>query len=162
MVRYASVALFFALAGPGKGCASRAGHDSEASAASVVIGEAGGMPAIQGGSQPLRAIARAEDRRRAGEIEDGWLTGSDVLVRRRATRALARIADTAGDATEKALVRGLGDEDLEVVGWAAYGLGWTCKGKEEAHVRALSAREATLNDADAGPRAPARDTIDAA
>ena len=163
MVRYASAAVLVLLGLPGKGCASRSGHASEASTTSGDGGEAGATATRQGGrSLPPHAIERAEDRRRAGEIEEGWLTGPDVLVRRRAIRALARIADMSSDATEKALLRGLGDEDLEVVGWAAYGLGWTCKGREEAHVRALSAREATLADADAGPRSSARDMVDAA
>ncbi|WP_394824072.1 ElyC/SanA/YdcF family protein [Pendulispora albinea] len=87
------------------------------------------------------AIDRAEDRRRASEIGDGMLAHPDIRVRRRAVRALARIAD---DASIPGLMRALSDTDDTVVAWAAYGLGYTCKGKEEAHVAALSTRAASL------------------
>ena len=43
--------------------------------------------------------------------------------------------------------RALNDEDIETVSWGAYGLGMTCKGRDEAHVRALSARAASLGAA---------------
>jgi len=36
----------------------------------------------------------------------------------------------------------LADDDQETVAWAAYGLGYICKGHEESFVRALSARAA--------------------
>ena len=32
----------------------------------------------------------------------------------------------------------LADEDPQTVAWAAYGLGYACKGREDAHVRALA------------------------
>jgi len=38
----------------------------------------------------------------------------------------------------------LGDDDAETAAWAAYGLGYTCKGHEESFVRALTARAAPL------------------
>jgi cyclophilin family peptidyl-prolyl cis-trans isomerase/HEAT repeat protein len=89
------------------------------------------------------AIARAEDRRRARDVPEDARTGPDPAVRRLAARALARIADPA---SEPALLQALSDEDEETVGWAAYGLGWACKGHEEAHVRALAARAVSLGD----------------
>jgi len=106
----------------------------------------------------LEAIERAEDARRAADVLPSWRFSPDVLVQRRAVRALARIADAATDAD---LLRALGAEDLEVVGWAAYGLGWDCKGKEDARVKALAARAATLADGDVGDEATARGGIDA-
>ena len=106
----------------------------------------------------LEEIARAEDARRAVWIPDDARFSPDVVVRRRATRALARIADPTADGD---LLRALGDEDLEVVGWAAYGLGWSCKGKEDLRVKALAAREATLADEDAAPAKSGRGGIDA-
>jgi cyclophilin family peptidyl-prolyl cis-trans isomerase len=65
----------------------------------------------------------------------------DVVVRRAAARALARILD--GD--DAPLLRALDDEDDEVVAWASYGLGESCQGREDRHVRALAARLATLS-----------------
>jgi cyclophilin family peptidyl-prolyl cis-trans isomerase len=97
------------------------------------------------------AIALAEASRRPGDVDEAWLASSDVRVRRLAVRAMARIASAPiGTEEEAALLRGLGDEDLEVVAWAAYGLGWACKGKEDLHVKALTARLATLEESDAG------------
>jgi cyclophilin family peptidyl-prolyl cis-trans isomerase len=58
---------------------------------------------------------------------------------------------------ESALLRALNDEDMETVAWGAYGLGFTCKGRDEVRVRALSARAASLgpvtgDDAEIDPR----------
>jgi cyclophilin family peptidyl-prolyl cis-trans isomerase len=115
------------------------------------------------GPDEVATIARAEDARRARDIPDALRTSHDGAIRRRVARALARIADPQ---TDEALLRALSDEDEEVVGWGAYGLGWTCKGREDAHVRALAARAASLEgsapglDADAAPTA-IRVSIDA-
>jgi len=87
------------------------------------------------------AIARAEDARRAKDIPPEVATSHDVAARRRSARALARIADAA---SIDGLSNHLSDEDPETVAWAAYGLGYTCKGREDVHVRALSARAASL------------------
>ena len=87
------------------------------------------------------AVARAEDARRAKDVPAAVQTSHDVVARRRSARALARIAD--GDSVD-GLVNHLADDDAEVVTWAAYGLGYTCKGREEAHVRLLAARGASL------------------
>jgi cyclophilin family peptidyl-prolyl cis-trans isomerase/HEAT repeat protein len=93
-------------------------------------------------------LLRAEDQRRSREIPAELKTHHDPAVRRRTARAFARIAD---DASVEPLVGLLADEDPETVRWAAYGLGYTCKGREDAHVRLLAARAASLGDHE-GPR----------
>ncbi len=95
----------------------------------------------------LRTIALAEDARRAGDISDELRTNHDVRVRRRAAEALARIAD---DASRSGIERALEDDDAETVAWGAYGLGQTCRGHEDAHVRALGARAVSLELRDGG------------
>lgn len=86
-------------------------------------------------------LAKAEDQRRAKDIPPEVRTSHDVEARRRSARALARIADAA---SIDGLMQHLSDEDGEVVGWAAYGLGYACKSREDATVRALAARAASL------------------
>jgi len=88
----------------------------------------------------VRRIWSAEYRRSSREIEAADLADRDVTVRRLAARALARIADTAA---REPLNKLLADEDPEVVAWAAYGLGYVCKGHEAATVRALVSRAAS-------------------
>jgi cyclophilin family peptidyl-prolyl cis-trans isomerase len=105
-------------------------------------GSRGGSPLD---SSLAGAIATAEDRRRATAVPALSQLGQDVALRRLAARALARIGDPG---SEPGLLQLLSDEDLQTVGWAAYGLGWSCKGHEEAHVRAISARAASLGDED--------------
>jgi cyclophilin family peptidyl-prolyl cis-trans isomerase/uncharacterized SAM-binding protein YcdF (DUF218 family) len=100
-------------------------------------------------------LARAEDARRAKDVADEARAGSDVATRRRAARALARIAD---EASIEGLMRALGDEDEIVVAWGAYGLGYACRGREEANVRALAARAFTLGP---GARDAGLERIDA-
>jgi cyclophilin family peptidyl-prolyl cis-trans isomerase len=111
-------------------------------------------------AQTLLAIAKAEDERHAAGVTLEMRSSHDVRVRRAAARALARVTDP--DA-EEGLLKALRDEDLETVGWGAYGLGLGCKGNESAHVRALAARAASL-EADGAPPlesgARARDLID--
>jgi cyclophilin family peptidyl-prolyl cis-trans isomerase len=89
----------------------------------------------------IAAVARAEDRRRANEVPADALRSHEVVVRRRAIRALARILD-GGDAP---VLRALADADSEVVAWAGYGLGESCRGREEVHVKALAARLVSLD-----------------
>jgi cyclophilin family peptidyl-prolyl cis-trans isomerase len=84
----------------------------------------------------LAAIARAENLRRAKDLPAEAQRSHDPSVRRAAARALARILD----ADDGPLLRALEDEDPEVVAWAGYGLGESCKGREERHVRAIAAR----------------------
>lgn len=103
------------------------------------------------------ALARAEDLRRAKDVAVEARTNHDPAVRRRAARALARIADAASLEGLRAL---LADEDRETVAWAGYGLGYVCKGQEDANVRALAARFASLApDADR-PRARGTGELD--
>jgi cyclophilin family peptidyl-prolyl cis-trans isomerase len=90
------------------------------------------------------AIARAEDLRRAKDVTDADRASRDVLARRLAARALARIADAD---SEDGLYRALDDEDPTTVAWGAFGLGAACKGREAATVRALSARATSIERA---------------
>jgi cyclophilin family peptidyl-prolyl cis-trans isomerase/HEAT repeat protein len=89
----------------------------------------------------LEAIARAEQQRNVGGLADEDQRARDVVVRRAAARALARIQ---GVAARPGLTRALFDEDLEVVTWAAYGLGFDCGGNERRDVSALVARALSL------------------
>jgi len=97
----------------------------------------------------LAALARAEDRRRARDIPAERQRDHSLPVRRRAARALARILDD----DDAPLLRALDDEDQEVLAWGSYGLGEACRGHEDALVRALSARLASLSPA-SPPAAP--------
>jgi cyclophilin family peptidyl-prolyl cis-trans isomerase len=81
-------------------------------------------------------------------VPDDALHSRDAGVRRAAARALARIL-AADDAP---LLGALEDDDPEVVAWAAFGLGESCKDRPEAHVRALVARLASLDVPAAEPR----------
>ncbi|MBS2012316.1 MAG: peptidylprolyl isomerase [Deltaproteobacteria bacterium] len=118
-------------------------------------GDAG--PASSAATKPSAvdpvAIAKAEDLRRAKDVPVDARTSHDVATRRRSARAFARIADAA---SLEPLVAHLADEDLEVVSWAAYGLAFACKGREEAHVKLLAARAASLPLEDAGVVSAAR------
>jgi cyclophilin family peptidyl-prolyl cis-trans isomerase/uncharacterized SAM-binding protein YcdF (DUF218 family) len=116
--------------------AAACGHHKNGSA------DAAAVDAGQGTAAVLGAIEAAEDTRRADLVTDAMRTSDDPAVRRRAARALARIG---GAAAEAGLLRALGDEDLETVAWGAYGLGFSCKGREEPTVRALAARAASLD-----------------
>ncbi len=61
-------------------------------------------------------------------------------MRREAARALARIADPGAVEALRGLLR---DTDGAVVTWAAYGLGYTCKGRESKLVPELTLRAAS-------------------
>ena len=87
------------------------------------------------------ALARAEDQRRSKDVPPEAQTSHVVEARRRSARALARIADASAN---EPLVHHLSDEDPVVAGWAAYGLGYSCKGREDNTVRALAARAASI------------------
>ncbi len=104
-------------------------------------GEAPKPPEAADAGAPARAdlggaIARAEDRRRAQDVPPEAQRSHDAGVRAGAARAFARILD----ADDAPLLRALADDDPEVAGWGAYGLGESCKGREDSHVRALAAR----------------------
>lgn len=102
-------------------------------------------------SPELGELVRAEHTRSAKAIAPEALSSRDVRVRRIAARALARIAD---ERSAKLLDGALADEDPGVVSWAAYGLGYACKGREPATVRALVARAASLPPDPTGAAAP--------
>lgn len=137
--------------------------------------EAGSAPAspsaVASASAPsdparLGAIESAEQRRAAAEITSDDQRSRDVAVRRAAARALAR---TGGDGARAGLVRALGDEDPDVVAWAAYGLGFSCRGHEAENVSALVARGLSLEavrpvrasgDGDAGAPADGTPALD--
>jgi cyclophilin family peptidyl-prolyl cis-trans isomerase/uncharacterized SAM-binding protein YcdF (DUF218 family) len=97
-------------------------------------------------------IERAEDGRRARDVPSGAAGSHDPAVRLRAARAYARILD----ADDAPLLRALDDDDDQVVAWGAYGLGESCRGKEDAHVAALAARLVSLD-----PSVPVSSPIDA-
>lgn len=92
-------------------------------------------------SADRQALVTAEQRRDSAAVTPEMLSSRDVLVRRDAARALARIADAR---SAELLLLALADEDPEVNTWAAYGLGYACRGREPKTVRALTARAASL------------------
>jgi cyclophilin family peptidyl-prolyl cis-trans isomerase len=106
----------------------------------------------------IHALLLAEHRRWTPDVADADLTSRDVVVRRHAARALARIAD---DEAAKRLLRPLADEDAEVVAWSAYGLGYACKGRESSNVRALVGRAATLAAESTPPKTSLLDPMEA-
>ena len=88
-----------------------------------------------------KTLLGAEHRRASRDVLDTDISHRDVVVRRTAARALARIADArAADL----LAKSIADEDEEVVVWSAYGLGYACKDREANVVKALSVRAASL------------------
>jgi cyclophilin family peptidyl-prolyl cis-trans isomerase len=116
---------------PGKAAASASAPASAGSAAAPEAGR-------------LDELLVAEHRRDAAAVTAEDQQSRDVAVRRAAARALSRIG---GAGPRPGLLRALADEDDEVLAWAAYGLGFTCKGQEKATVSALTARFLAL-----GPR----------
>jgi cyclophilin family peptidyl-prolyl cis-trans isomerase/uncharacterized SAM-binding protein YcdF (DUF218 family) len=125
-----AIALVFVACGRGSGTPDASSSDAGADAGA-----------------DLHALAVAEDSRRADLVTPELQASRDVVVRRRAARALARIADAPSEA---GLMRALGDEDAETAAWGAYGLGFSCKGHEDARVRAIVARSASVDLEDAG------------
>ena len=87
------------------------------------------------------ALLSAEQRRASRDVLDADLSDRDVAVRRAATRALSRIADAR---SAELLAKSVADEDPEVVVWSAYGLGYSCRGREATVVKTLAARAASL------------------
>ena len=115
--------------------------------AAASSGEAGTAGPSVPGAFDAPAAAGAEDSRRAKDVPPEMRTSHDVAARRRSARALSRIADRA---SLEGLAAHLADEDLETMAWAAYGLGFGCKGHEDSHVKMLAARSASLGSRDAG------------
>jgi cyclophilin family peptidyl-prolyl cis-trans isomerase/HEAT repeat protein len=119
--------LFGACQPAQRGSGSDAGATSSAAAGASSGSEAGASGHPAGGGRAL-ALHRAELSRRAEQVRSSDLSSRDPAVRRSAARALARVR---GNAVRPGLLRALGDEDPEVVAWAAYGLGETCVGQRE-------------------------------
>jgi cyclophilin family peptidyl-prolyl cis-trans isomerase len=115
---------------------------------------ASGTSALDALAGPVSlAVARAENLRRVRDLPQTAREAHDLPTRRLVARALARIG---GDESTAGLLRALGDEDEETVAWAAYGLGYGCKGHEKERVAALAARLASLapgTEGEAGTRA---------
>jgi cyclophilin family peptidyl-prolyl cis-trans isomerase len=131
---------FLCLVVPSGACLMVAACGRSNSSSSHASDAAAGAPSSSN-DLVMNEIARAEDRRRANDVSDEVRASHDVNVRRRAARALARIADAN---SIEGLLRALSDEDDETIAWGAYGLGYACKGREDATVRALAARGASL------------------
>jgi cyclophilin family peptidyl-prolyl cis-trans isomerase len=133
MRRTVHVMLFAALAS----CHSADGGPSSHSAEP--------KPVASERSAPIDASAlrRAELRRDSSAVGEAALSSREPPVRRAAARALARIADAR---SAELLLLALGDEDPEVTTWAAYGLGFSCRGRELKTVHALVARAAALEE----------------
>ncbi len=104
-------------------------------------------------SPRLAAARRAEALRDIRGISKDDQSSRDVRVRRAALRAIARIG---GDSAQALLLRGLADEDGEVVAWSAFGLGRRCAQKEpDRTATALILRAASLLPDDSHREAPA-------
>lgn len=99
----------------------------------------------------LDALAVGEQRRDSSVVTPDDLASPEGRIRQAAARALARIADTRAAELE---LRALGDPDLGVVRWAAYGVGYGCAGRQGPATRALAARAASVAST---PVSPARD-----
>jgi cyclophilin family peptidyl-prolyl cis-trans isomerase len=123
------------------GCDScRSGATEKAQPSAAASGSA--MPTSS--PQPT-SILRAEHQRNTAAVPTELVSSRDVTQRRNVARALARIAD---ESALDLLGKMLADEDGEVLSWAAYGLGYGCKGREIATVRALVQRAASLSAAE--------------
>ncbi|HWL88787.1 MAG TPA: YdcF family protein, partial [Polyangiaceae bacterium] len=105
------LAVVACLALLGVGCRKSESENASQVDASAAHNAAQGEPAEWG------AIARAEDLRRAADVTEAMIAHPDTRVRRRAARALARIAD---DASVAGLMHALADPDETVAAWGAY------------------------------------------
>lgn len=103
-----------------------------------------GPDASEVAAEALATLGRAEDMREPSAVRADWATSPEVAVRRRAARALARMRI---EGAREPLVARLGDEDGEVVAWAAYGVGSLCHTSEEGLARRLLARALTFEPA---------------
>ena len=154
---FLALALVLVLVAFALACSSAGSADAGFVQDATIDGQGNGFA-----GSALSAIENAEDVRRADLVTDAMRTSRDVVVRRRAARALARIAGSVSDASSEAgLLRALVDDDAETVAWGAYGLGFSCKGREEARVKAIVARAASLaasDDASSASRAASATT----
>jgi len=103
--------------------------------------ERAAAPSARTSAQKLSSLLQAELRRDPGGIADDDLIAEDAARRAAAVRSLARIADAR---SFEPLERALLDENLEVLSWAAFGIGQLCRGHESDAVRHLALRAASL------------------
>lgn len=118
------------------GASCKTSHEPGAAEARVVAKESGQAKAADGAD-----VLRAENLRRTEDLGAEPRATHDVRRRRRLARAFARIGDAKSVEHLRAL---LADDDPETVAWAAYGLGYACKGNEDDHVTRIAARAASL------------------
>ncbi len=134
----AACALLCVVAGACQPSGEAPAQAPSGSAAPSVVTSASASPAV---SAEIAELRRAELTRSPRAVAPSTLAHRDRAVRVAAARALARIG---GDAVRAPLRKLLADEDPEVVAWAAYGLGFGCRG--DASVRdALAGRAASLS-----------------
>jgi cyclophilin family peptidyl-prolyl cis-trans isomerase len=129
----AAAVRFVALGGLALGCAKPAGSRASGAASSGA--------ARAPSQQQLRDAWRAELRRDPAGIAETELVAESATTRTAAVRALARIAD---DKSFDTLAKALADEEPAVIGWAAFGVGQLCRGREADAVRRLALRAASL------------------
>ncbi|APR85367.1 Peptidyl-prolyl cis-trans isomerase [Minicystis rosea] len=134
-MRRATLGLALAASLAGGACGK--GEAPPAAAAASASASASAVPAAASEVGRVDELLAVEHRREASGVTEADQQSRDVTVRRAAARALARIG---GPAARAGLLRALADEDDEVITWAAYGLGFVCKGQEKATVSALVAR----------------------
>ena len=140
-VAAAAGCLLGACTGGGEGTSAATGSAGSASRAT---------PAPS--AERLDAMLRAELSRDISQVGEAEVSHRDAAVRRAAARALARSRNPA--AVDR-LLRALGDEDEQVVAWAAYGLGDLCAPQRDAFVSALVVAATRVVGADAAPVADA-------
>ena len=133
-------------------CSSPSTRSTASPAPADVRSDASASSASSTPAFDLGVLGRAEDLRRSNDVPPAAQRDHDPQVRRRAARAFARILD----ADDAPLLRALNDEDEEVVAWAGYGLGESCKEQPDTHVRALAVRLGELE-----PARPVATPIDA-
>jgi cyclophilin family peptidyl-prolyl cis-trans isomerase len=124
-------------------CDGQAPDSSPASSSATASAPTGTADPASGAGR-AEEILRAELGRRVGALRESDLADRDVRVRRMAARAFALVRS---EAARDALLRGLADEDGEVVAWCAHGLAEVCAGQREPVVRALVATAARIASA---------------
>lgn len=135
--RRAAIALALVCAS----CSPSGTSGSSAPPSASASASAGGSAFAPSDPAKLLDLRRAEQRRSPRGVSTDAQNDRDPEVRRRAARALARIATPTSRA---GLLRALSDGDDETVAWAAYGLGAICADAREDTVSQLVARSLTL------------------
>jgi len=101
----------------------------------------GGSAATAANSAAPPNLLQAELRRDASAIPEEQLIAVSGARRASAVQSLARIQDPG---SFERLRKALADEDPTVIGWAAFGVGQLCRGRETEAVRRLALRAASL------------------